>query len=85
MNQTRKNKLFTTEHKKNLSESHKHNEKVGKGRYYNRGIPTYDNWIDKLVTIEQCKRNNKDPNILEVQCTYCGRWYVPQLISVQVS
>lgn len=27
--------------------------------------------------MEECKRNDDDPNILEVKCTYCGSFFVP--------
>jgi hypothetical protein len=70
---------FTKEHKDNLSNSHKINKKVGKGRYYNRKIPTYDTYASQLEPYEKCRRNADDPNILEVRCTYCGKWYTPKL------
>jgi len=31
----------------------------------------------------ECRQNEKDSNILEVKCMYCGRWYVPGLLSVK--
>jgi 5-methylcytosine-specific restriction endonuclease McrA len=70
---------FTEEHKNNLSISHKNNIKIGKGGYYSKGVPMYDTFTPQLEPYEQCRRNADDPNILEVKCTYCGKWYIPKL------
>jgi len=53
-----------------------------KGGYFTKGIPTYDNFSDKLV--EECRRNKKDKNILEVRCSFngCRKWFVPKLWDV---
>jgi 5-methylcytosine-specific restriction endonuclease McrA len=52
-----------------------------KGGYDN--IPLYDTYACQLEPYEQCRRNADDPNILEVKCTYCGKWYMPTLNSVR--
>ncbi|MCK9371485.1 HNH endonuclease [Candidatus Dojkabacteria bacterium] len=51
-----------------------------KGGYYTNNISTYDNYAHQLEPYEQCRRNDDDPNILEVKCTYCGKWYVPSIL-----
>ena len=53
-----------------------------KGGYYSSGYPMYDTYFKQLDWIEKCKRNEKDKNILEVQCTYCGRWFIPTITQV---
>jgi 5-methylcytosine-specific restriction enzyme A len=53
-----------------------------KGGYYSKKIPTYDGYVSRLEPYEQCKRNNDDPNVLEVKCTYCGKWYTPTIHSI---
>jgi len=48
-----------------------------KGGVKKNNIPLYDTFSPQLEPIEQCRRNVDDPNILEVKCTYCGKWHVP--------
>ena len=47
-----------------------------KGGYNQENIPTYDLYKEKLEWCEEIRRNKDDSNILEVKCTYCGRWFV---------
>jgi hypothetical protein len=79
------------EHKQKNRESHlgkpspnkgKTGEKSGvwKGGYGE--VPLYDTHIYHIQPIEECRRNKEDPNILEVKCTYCGKWFVPTLETV---
>jgi hypothetical protein len=49
-----------------------------KGGYSSKNIPLYDTFVCQLEPIEQCRRNELDSNILEVKCTYCGKWYMPK-------
>jgi 5-methylcytosine-specific restriction endonuclease McrA len=53
-----------------------------KGDYYSNNIPFYDTYASQLKPYEQYKRNNDDPNILEVRCAYCGKWYIPTINEV---
>jgi hypothetical protein len=49
-----------------------------KGRYRTNNIPMYDTYASRLEPYgESCRRNPDDPNILEVKCTYCGKWFTP--------
>jgi hypothetical protein len=52
------------------------------GGYYSKNIPTYDTYASQLEWVEKVRRNKQDPNILEVQCFKCGKWYVPNLNNV---
>lgn len=45
-------------------------------------IPLYGTYAFQIDWIEECRRNKKDPNILEVKCTYCGKWFVPSNNSI---
>jgi 5-methylcytosine-specific restriction endonuclease McrA len=50
-----------------------------KGGYHSSGIPTYDVYAPQIDWCEDVRRNLKDRNVLEVKCTNCGKWYVPNL------
>jgi 5-methylcytosine-specific restriction endonuclease McrA len=41
-------------------------------------ISLYDTYAPQLEPYEQCRRNINDPNVLEVKCTYCGKWHEPK-------
>ena len=48
-----------------------------KGGYALKNIPMYDTYAKQLSYADDCRRNPFDRNILEVKCTYCGRWFTP--------
>lgn len=80
----KREKRFCSEKtKRKLSVSRrKENGSNWKGGYYSRGIPTYDTYAHQIDWIEECRRNKEDSNVLEVKCTYCGRWFVPEIWNV---
>jgi 5-methylcytosine-specific restriction endonuclease McrA len=49
-----------------------------KGGYSSKNIPLYDTYAKQLSFAEQVRRNKEDKNILEVKCTYCGKWHIPK-------
>jgi len=49
-----------------------------KGGYAKNNIPTYDQYKEKLFLLSNIRRNKNDKNILEVKCTYCGKWFIPK-------
>ena len=55
--------------------------RCGKGSYGLRkgNIPFYNTYAPQLDWCEEVRRNPDDPNVLEVKCTYCGRWHIPDL------
>ena len=53
-----------------------------KGGYYIKNIPMYDTYVSQLEWCEEVRRSPTDRNILEVRCTYCGRWFIPSRIYV---
>ena len=73
-----KNKITSEETKKKLSESLK--------KYYGNydiSISKYDVYAHQLEWCEEVRRNSEDSNILEIKCTYCGKWYVPRSLDVK--
>lgn len=53
-----------------------------KGGYGSINIPRYDHYKKEISFIDKCRRNKIDNNILEVKCTYCGKWFIPKLTDV---
>jgi uncharacterized OB-fold protein len=53
------------------------------GGYCNKSVPTYDTYAPQIEWAEEVRRNQDDPNILEVKCFKCGEWFVPTLINVR--
>jgi hypothetical protein len=53
-----------------------------KGGYYSNNIPLYDTYAHQIEYAEQVRRNKEDKNILEVKCTYCGKWYIPTVMNL---
>jgi len=66
--------------------SEKTKRKIGKanykGGYYKKKLVYYDTYASQLEWCEEVKRNNQDPNILEVKCFKCDKWFVPSLSAV---
>jgi len=50
-----------------------------KGGYHGKNIPTFDAYAHQLDWCEEIRRNSEDIEVLEVKCTYCGRWFTPKL------
>jgi 5-methylcytosine-specific restriction endonuclease McrA len=63
-----------TEETRNLMSKLKYN-----GGYHLRNLALYDTYAEQLSWCENVRRNQADINIMEVQCTYCGKWYIPKL------
>lgn len=45
-------------------------------------LASYDTYSNKLKPIDKCRRNEKNPDILEVKCTNCDEWFIPTLKEV---
>jgi 5-methylcytosine-specific restriction endonuclease McrA len=54
-----------------------------KGGVTKKNIPLYDTYAHQIDWCEEVRRNADDPNVLEVKCTHCGKWYVPKLYDVK--
>ena len=57
---------------KNKGENHS----SWKGGYHSKNIPLYDTYAHQISYTEEVRRNKEDKNIIEVKCTYCGKWYI---------
>jgi hypothetical protein len=75
---TRRLKQFrhTEETKLYLSE-------IRKNGYTSNGIPLYDTYAHQIEWCEEVRHNKEDPNILEVKCTNCRKWYIPNINDVR--
>lgn len=58
------------------------NSFLWKGGYYTRGLPMYKTYAEKLSIAEEVRKNKEDKNILEIKCTYCGNWFIPEISQV---
>ena len=54
-----------------------------RGGVTKRNLPLYDTYSSKFLNIELVRRNVNDTELLEVTCTYCGKWYIPTNSSVR--
>lgn len=83
---TKTGKVPTIETKKKLSKSRQY--RVGilspnyKGGVTKAGLITYDTCKDKIGLYEEI-RKQEGTEVLEVKCTYCGRWYAPKWYEVR--
>jgi hypothetical protein len=73
----------TKETKLKMKKTHRgmHKEKLNnswKGGVKKKNIPLYDTYAHQIEYAEQVRRNKEDSNILEVKCTYCGKWHIPK-------
>lgn len=50
-----------------------------KGGYSKKNIPLYDTYAHQIEYIEEIRRDMKDNNVLQVKCTYCGKWHTPNV------
>jgi hypothetical protein len=53
-----------------------------KGGVKERNIPLYDTYAHQIDWCEEVRRNVDDPNVLEVRCTHCNKWFIPKLTNV---
>jgi hypothetical protein len=84
----KKGKHPTEETRKKLSRSHKglfvgEKNPMWKGGVKKRNVPLYDTNFFKIEWCEEVRRSPCDKDIMEVRCTYCGRWFVPSRWSVR--
>ena len=54
-----------------------------KGGYKSKNIPLYDTYSHQINWVEETRRNQEDDKVLEIKCTYCGKWLIPTQSSVQ--
>jgi len=49
-----------------------------KGGYWNKNLPMYDTYAERISFAEEVRRSPENKDLLEVKCTYCDRWFVPK-------
>ena len=82
-------RIFSIEHRRNLSKSKikfykkPENNPNWKGGVTKKNVSFYDTYASQISFCEEVRRNKQDPNILEVKCAYCGKWYIPTLTSIK--
>jgi hypothetical protein len=85
MSESRKGKnnpFYGKYHTEKLINSYKerfkgNNNPNWKGGYNNKDLPYYNTYAHKIDWIDKVRKSPKDINILEVKCTYCGKWFTP--------
>ena len=50
--------------------------------YKLNNIPTYKTYAHQIEWCEEVRRNKEDPNVLEVKCFKCNKWYIPTRINM---
>lgn len=50
-----------------------------RGGYAKDNLAMFETYADRMEFAEQVRRSPIDKNILQVKCTYCGRWFNPKL------
>lgn len=68
-------------HKKYYEEHKEHIRKLAKENL--KQPASYQFYHEKLDKFEKVRRCPSDLNLLEVQCKYCGRWFIPTKFMVQ--
>ena len=63
--------------RKTLFDKENHNQWRG-----GRDTVWFDTYYKRLEIVDEVRRSKEDHNVLEVKCTYCGRWYKPNVDSV---
>lgn len=81
-----KEEMAKPENKKKLIENRpnfkKEKHPKWSGGYYTNQLPLYSTYMPQLVYAEECRQNPDDKNILQVKCTYCGKWFTPTTTQV---
>jgi len=54
-----------------------------KSVYVTQGISLFQTYADRLQITEEIRQDPEDCNILNVKCTYCGKWIRPTISQAQ--
>ena len=54
-----------------------------KGGVKKKGLPLFNTYDKQINDIEATRRDYKNKELLEVKCTYCGKWFIPTTDAVQ--
>ena len=76
-------KIPSDEHKRKIGDANRGEKSaLWKGGVSKKNIPLYDTYAHRIECAEEVRRNSEDSNVLEVKCTYCGKWYIPRTSDV---
>lgn len=77
-------KHLSEKHKKTLSSLlSKEGNPRWKGGVTLKKLPLFDTYAPQLEWCESVRRDLWDEKILNVKCTYCGKWYTPTIQNVR--
>lgn len=77
--QSEKGKKF----RKKYSQSEKGEEVRRKAqKKYHEKDATYETYAHQIAYAEEVRRHSQNAELLQVKCTYCGKWYSPTLRSL---
>jgi 5-methylcytosine-specific restriction endonuclease McrA/ribosomal protein L37AE/L43A len=72
-------KHHTEEAKRKIGESSKGSKNnLWKGGVTKKNIPLYDTYASQIEWIDEVRRCPENEDIMEVRCTYCGKWFIPK-------
>jgi len=54
---------------------------LSRSGYASKGLPLYDTYAPQIEWCEEVRRNKNDPNVLEVRCFKCDKWFIPSLVN----
>lgn len=49
-----------------------------RGGYWERNIPMFDTYAERIEYAEEVRRCPEDTKVLQVKCTYCNQWFTPK-------
>lgn len=77
-------KRMSQETKKRISKANKGRLVAEKSPFWKGGVsptyrdlPAYDTFAEQIDYAEEIRRNPDEPNLLQVRCAYCGKWFQP--------
>jgi hypothetical protein len=53
-----------------------------KGGYFAKKLPLYETYMPQIAYAEECRQDPSDKKVLQVKCTYCGKWFTPTTTQV---
>jgi hypothetical protein len=53
-----------------------------KGGVTEKNLPLYNTYASQIEYAEEVRRSPNNENMLEVKCTYCGKWYIPKTTDI---
>jgi len=77
-------KIFYQQNKEAIRQNYiKNKKKYKKQRKERRTQPCPYDLYKRISWVEEIRRDQNDNNLLQVKCTYCGRWFNPTILEVR--